>query len=207
MNTNLDISQLDFSKTSGDLLTVVAQDISSGKVLMLAFANKEAVEKTVETGEAHFFSRSRNELWRKGETSGNVLKVKGIKSDCDGDALLYLVDPVGPACHTGKESCFFSGDDLKTDAEFLFDLQKLIQSRKKEMPEGSYLASLFSEGLDRVAQKVGEEGVEVVISAKNDDREEFLGESADLLFHLMVLLAEKGESLDGVLEVLKKRQK
>jgi len=187
------------------LIPVIVQNITSGKVLMLAYANEEALTKTKETGFAHFYSRSRKKLWRKGEESGNTLKMKGIKSDCDQDAILYLVEPTGNTCHTGEESCFFRGDSQTTDVEFVCELEKIIEHRQKQGDETSYVHSLFTEGLDRIAQKVGEEAVETVISAKNDDDEDFLNESADLLLHLLILLRARKKSLIDIVTVLKER--
>lgn len=176
-------------------------------MLMLAYVNVEALKKTIETRSAHFWSRSRNCLWEKGATSGNTLEVKAIKTDCDNDSLLYLVRPSGPACHTGAVSCFFRGEEKETDAEFLSDLEQLLEQRKKADSEDSYVASLYAKGLDAIVQKVGEEAVEVVIASKNEDREAFLGESADLLFHFLVLLQKKDLSLAEVLAVLRERKK
>jgi phosphoribosyl-ATP pyrophosphohydrolase/phosphoribosyl-AMP cyclohydrolase len=201
-----DISSLQFSPEN-ELLPVVVQNYKTGKILMVAFANKEAVEKTIQTGFAHFWSRSRKKLWKKGEESGNTLKIIGIQTDCDKDALLYFVDPKGNTCHTGVESCFFRGSSFQTDAEFLGELENIIFCRQKEKSKNSYVASLFEKGLDRIAQKVGEEGIEVVIAAKNSDVDELLDESADLIFHLLVLLRKRQKSLHDVINVLKKRHK
>lgn len=195
---------LDFAKMNG-LLPAIIQDFASGKVLMLGFQNEEAFQKTQETGEVHFFSRTKNRLWKKGETSGNVLRVREVLKDCDSDSLLILVDAPAETCHTGSFSCF--GESKTADFSFLPDLENLIQSRKTEKPENSYLTSLFETGIDRIAQKVGEEAVETVIAAKNTDKEDFQNESADLLFHLLVLLAEKETRLSEILAVLKARKK
>jgi phosphoribosyl-ATP pyrophosphohydrolase/phosphoribosyl-AMP cyclohydrolase len=187
------------------LLPVIVQNIHSGKVLMLGYANAEALEKSHQTGLAHFWSRSRKKLWKKGEESGNILQIKAIKTDCDRDAVLYLVQPTGNTCHTGAESCFFHGDKQQTDSAFLYSLEKTIQQRKESMKKDSYVYSLFSDGIDRIAQKVGEEAVETVIASKNEDRDDFLNESADLLFHLLILLREKDLNLSDVIAVLKNR--
>ncbi len=205
MGTNFDITSLDFSKSADGLIPAIAQDCRSGKILMLAFVNREAVEKSMATGFAHFYSRSREKLWKKGEESGNILSITGIATDCDGDALIYSVESSAPACHTGERSCFFRGDEIVPAFETLAMLESTIKQRQVDMPEKSYVADLFRDGLDRIAQKVGEEGVETVIAAKNSDREECLNESADLLFHLLILLRFKECSLTEVLTVLKER--
>lgn len=197
------------------LVPVVAQDAETGAVLTLAYANREAVEKTLETGEAHFYSRSRRELWRKGATSGNTQKVLEVRLDCDGDALLYRVEPHGPACHTGEKTCFFtalagegiegsvSGPDEVGFGAMVERLAGVISERHREMPEGSYTASLFERGTERLAQKVGEEAVEVVIASLRDER--IAEESADLVYHLLVLLEERGVGIEEVAKVLSDR--
>jgi phosphoribosyl-ATP pyrophosphohydrolase/phosphoribosyl-AMP cyclohydrolase len=195
------------------LLPVVAQDAATGDVLTLAYANREAVEKTLATGEAHYFSRSRAELWRKGATSGNTQRVVEVRVDCDGDALLYRVEPHGPACHTGENTCFFttlSGDGAtKTTPEqigfgaMVERLAGTIAERHREMPEESYTAGLIRSGPERVAQKVGEEAVEVVIAALTEKR--LAEETADLVYHLLVLLEERGVGIEGVAGVLRDR--
>jgi len=187
------------------LVPVIAQDANTGAVLTLAYANREAVEKTLESGEAHYYSRSRQELWRKGATSGNTQKVVEVRLDCDGDALLYRVEPRGPACHTGEESCFFTtlAGERGSEPGFGVILERLsgtIAQRHRDMPEGSYTAGLLSRGTERVAQKVGEEAVEVVVAALRDGR--IAEETADLLYHLLVLLEERGVGTDEVAEVL-----
>lgn len=207
MSLDFDVSELDFSKSSDGLIPAIAQDHRSGKILMAAFVNRAAVEATVKSGFAHFFSRSRQRLWQKGEESGNTLQIVGIATDCDHDAVVYSVIPVGPTCHTGAESCFFHGDEVAPLSEILFSLDHLIAERQQTLPPDSYVADLFRSGIDRIAQKVGEEGVETVIAAKNPDRDAFVGESADLLFHLLVLLRSKDCSLDDVLARLKERSK
>jgi phosphoribosyl-AMP cyclohydrolase / phosphoribosyl-ATP pyrophosphohydrolase len=192
------------------LIPVVAQDASTGEVLMLAHANEEAVTKTLETGEAHYHSRSRGELWRKGATSGNTQRVVEVRLDCDGDALLYRVEPRGPACHTGEHSCFFtplaaSDRDGPNLGCTLTRLAGTIAERHREMTEDSYTAKLIGRGTERVAQKVGEEAVEVVIAALRGEK--LTEESADLLYHLLVLLEERGVSPEEVAKVLDERHR
>jgi phosphoribosyl-ATP pyrophosphohydrolase/phosphoribosyl-AMP cyclohydrolase len=192
------------------LVPVVAQDASTGEVLMLAYASREAVEKTIETGEAHYYSRSREEIWRKGETSGNTQKITGVRLDCDGDALLYKVEPAGPACHTGERSCFFtsladSDGELADLGRTLTRLAGTIAGRRREMPEGSYTAKLLDRGTGYTAQKVGEEAVEVVVAAL--EGEKLAEESADLLYHLLVLLEGRGVGVDEVARVLDERHR
>ena len=192
------------------LVPVVAQDANTGEVLMLAYANMEAVEKTVETGEAHYHSRSRGKIWRKGETSGNTQRVVEVCLDCDGDALLYRVEPSGPACHTGENSCFFTSlaNTYEKDSSLgrvLERLARTIAERRREMPEDSYTAELIGRGTERVAQKVGEEAVEVIIAALEGKR--LAEESADLLYHLLVLLEERGIKLAKVAKVLDERHR
>jgi phosphoribosyl-AMP cyclohydrolase / phosphoribosyl-ATP pyrophosphohydrolase len=197
------------------LVPVIAQDAAKGDVLTLAYANREAVEMTLASGEAHYYSRSRSELWRKGATSGNTQKVVEVRLDCDGDALLYMVEPRGPACHTGEESCFFTslagegvGVAAAGDHDILFGtmverLAGTIAQRHKEMPEGSYTVSLIEGGPERLAQKVGEEAVEVVIAALSGER--LSEEVADLVYHLLVLLEERGVGTEQVARVLHDR--
>jgi phosphoribosyl-AMP cyclohydrolase / phosphoribosyl-ATP pyrophosphohydrolase len=206
-----DLDSLRFD--ANGLLPVVAQDAATGDVLTLAYANREAVEKTISTGEAHYFSRSRAELWRKGATSGNTQRVVEVRVDCDGDALLYRVEPHGPACHTGENTCFFttlSGDGAtKTTPEqigfgaMVERLAGTIAERHREMPDESYTAGLIRSGPERVAQKVGEEAVEVVIAALTEKR--LAEETADLVYHLLVLLEERGVGIEGVAGVLRDR--
>jgi phosphoribosyl-ATP pyrophosphohydrolase/phosphoribosyl-AMP cyclohydrolase len=192
------------------LVPVVAQDANTGEVLMLAYASREAVEKTIDTGEAHYHSRSRGELWRKGETSGNTQRVVEVRLDCDGDALLYRVEPAGPACHTGEKSCFFtslqgSDEEAPDLGRTLGRLSETITGRHREMPEGSYTAKLFGRGTGYVAQKVGEEAVEVVVAALEDAK--LAEETADLLYHLLVLLEERGVGTEEVARVLDERHR
>ena len=197
------------------LVPVVAQDAATGDVLTLAYANREAVEKTLATGEAHFYSRSRGELWRKGATSGNTQRVVEVRLDCDGDALLYRVEPRGPACHTGERTCFFTtmagdgvgvatdGPDGLTLGTMVERLAGTIAQRHREMPQESYTAGLIRRGPERLAQKVGEEAVEVVIAALREDR--LAEETADLVYHLLVLLEERGVGTEVVAGVLRDR--
>lgn len=195
---------IDFSKLNG-LVPAIIQDDQTRKVLMLGFMNDEAYAKTVETGLVTFFSRTKNRLWTKGEESGNFLKVVKVLNDCDQDTLLILVNPVGPVCHTGTDTCW--GEENKGDVFFLNFLQNFIQKRFEEMPEGSYTTTLFKKGVNRMAQKVGEEAVETVIEATNGTDEMFLYEASDLIYHLIVLLTSKGYSLDDIGRELKKRHK
>jgi len=208
MKAQFDIDTLDFSKaTPNGLIPAVAQDVRSGKILMLAFVNQEAVEQSLVTGFAHFFSRSRDKIWKKGEESGNTLKITGIATDCDSDAVVYFVEPTGPTCHTGEDSCFFRGDPAASDPEWTAQLEKTIASRARDLPENSYISSLFQSGSDRIIQKVGEEAIETVIAAKNSDEQDFLSEAADLYFHFLVLLTAKGHTLSDIISILRKRQK
>jgi phosphoribosyl-AMP cyclohydrolase / phosphoribosyl-ATP pyrophosphohydrolase len=195
------------------LVPVIAQDADTGAVLTLAYANREAVEKTLESGEAHYYSRSREELWRKGATSGHTQRVVEVRLDCDGDALLYRVEPRGPACHTGEESCFFttlSGDGVGTSADvdlgaMVDRLAATIAQRHREMPEGSYTAKLLAGGREGAARKVGEEAVEVVVAALGDER--LAEEAADLIYHLLVLLEERDVGTGEVARVLRDRHR
>ncbi|CAH0344791.1 bifunctional phosphoribosyl-AMP cyclohydrolase/phosphoribosyl-ATP diphosphatase HisIE [Bacillus sp. CECT 9360] len=194
------------------LISAIVQDADSKEVLTLAYMNKESLQLSLEKGETWFFSRSRNELWHKGETSGNTQKIVEMKLDCDGDALIVLVKPTGPACHNGTTSCFTetvyqtdNASDNQTDATFLSELEALIAERKKSLPEGSYTTYLFEKGIDKILKKVGEEAAEVIIAAKNRSHEELSLETADLLYHLLVLLQEQELPLESVLTVLKQR--
>lgn len=195
---------LDFEKGSG-LLPAIIQDNQTGNVLMLGYMNAESLEKTKESGKVTFFSRSKNRLWTKGESSGNFLLVKSIKEDCDGDTLLIKADPQGPTCHTGSDTCF--DEENVGGISFLNQLTSTIEDRRDNPSDESYVSSLFKKGVNKVAQKVGEEAVEVVIEAKDDNEDLFLNESADLLFHQMVLLAYKGYKLEDVVKVLEGRHK
>ncbi len=190
-------------------MPVIIQDEATAKVLMLGYMNQEAYEKTVKEKIVTFFSRSKNRLWTKGETSNNFLHVKDILLDCDGDTLLIKAHPDGPTCHTGKDTCWFESN--KGSTAFIDHLRKTIKDRKNNPTDASYTASLFKKGTAKVAQKVGEEGVEIVIEAMKENtpenKELFLGEAADLLFHYLVLIEHKGYELDEVVDVLRKRHK
>lgn len=196
--------KLDFQKSAG-LIPAVIQDVTTNKVLMLGYMNEESLCKTQETGKVTFFSRSKNRLWTKGEESGNFLCVVSITPDCDNDALLIKVKPAGPVCHTGSDTCW--GEENHTDIAFLGYLQEFIAKRYVEMPEGSYTTSLFRKGVNRMAQKVGEEAVETVIEAVNGTEEGFLYEASDLVYHLIVLLTSRGYSLNDIAKELEKRHK
>lgn len=198
------------------LIPAVVQDARTKEVLTLAYMNEESLKRSVETGETWFFSRSRKELWHKGATSGHTQKITSIKYDCDGDALVVEVLPNGPACHNGTESCFteklFTNENLvleqttdEKSTDFLLLLEKLIKEREETKPEGSYTTYLFEKGVDKILKKVGEEASEVIIAAKNRDRDELKWEAADLIFHLLVLLQEQKLPLADVMKVLKKR--
>lgn len=193
-------SELNFTKMNG-LLPAIAQDADTGKVLMLGFMNEEALRKTKADKRVTFYSRSKQRLWTKGETSGNYLSLVDILQDCDNDTLLVKVRPHGPACHTGADTCFRE-KNVKSGVSFL---ENVISERKKNPKEGSYTNRLFDSGINKIAQKVGEEAVELVIEAKDNDRERFLNEAADLMYHYLVLLSAKGSSLADVEQVLRGR--
>ncbi len=194
--------ELDFDKMNG-LIPAIIQDNYTQKVLMLGFMNKEAYEKTVKTGKVTFFSRTKNRLWTKGEQSGNFLHVVSIKADCDNDTLLIMVHPDGPVCHTGTDTCW--GEKNEQGIMFLKELQDFIDRRRQEMPEKSYTTSLFNSGVNKMAQKVGEEAVETVIEACNGTDERLIYEGADLLYHLIVLLTYKGYRIEDLARELKER--
>lgn len=198
-------STLNFTKLNG-LIPAVIQHYQTGQVLMVGFMNEEAYTQTKETKKVTFYSRTKEKLWTKGETSGNFLNVKNILMDCDNDTLLIKVDPVGPTCHKGDYTCF-KEDPADFDISFIQTIFDLIKTRKQDMPVGSYTTSLFTEGLDRITQKVGEEAIETVIASKNDDMPEFIGEASDLLYHLMVLLVAKGVDMSDIVGKLKERHK
>lgn len=193
---------IDFAKYSDGLVPAIVQDNETDKVLMLGFMNQEAFAKTQETGKVTFYSRSKQRLWTKGEESGNFLNLKSLLVDCDNDTILVKVDPVGPVCHTGADTCW---NEKNTNDNFLQHLENVIEQRKQVAPDKSYVASLFKKGINKIAQKVGEEAVEVVIEAKDNDADLFLNESADLLFHYLILLNAKGYKLQDVIEILQKR--
>lgn len=196
--------QLDFNKMGG-LIPAIIQDNKTSKVLMLGFMNQEALTQTKDLGRVTFFSRTKNRLWTKGEESGNFLHVVSMAMDCDADTLLIKVDPVGPVCHTGAETCF--NEKNQEDILFIKRLQDLIDTRKKEMPEGSYTTSLFEKGTARIAQKVGEEAVETVIEAMANNDPLLLSEASDLIYHLLVLLSHKGYRIEDLAIELDKRHK
>ena len=196
--------KLDFEKMGG-LIPAIVQDNNTSKVLMLCFMNQEAYDETVSTGKVTFFSRTKNRLWMKGESSGNTLQVVSITADCDNDTLLIKAIPAGPVCHTGADTCF--GEKNVEDIMFLKYLQNFIERRRQEMPEGSYTTTLFQKGVNRMAQKVGEEAVETVIEATNGTEDGFIYEASDLVYHLIVLLTSKGLRLEDLARELKKRHK
>lgn len=203
------IEQVKFDERG--LVPVVAQNARTGEVLMLAWANADALRLTVESGRAHYWSRSRGELWKKGETSGNAQEVDDVRVDCDGDAVLYRVVQTGPACHTGERSCFFravDGNELAgaPDPRHVLDrIGATVEARHRDRPEGSYTTYLFAEGIDKVLKKVGEEAAETIIAAKNDGTEQLRAESADLLYHLVVLWRAKGLELGDLWAELDRR--
>jgi len=191
--------RVDFSKYSDGLVPAIIQDDATSKVLMLGFMNEAALAKTQELNKVTFFSRSKNRLWTKGEESGNFLLLKSISADCDDDSLLIKVDPVGPVCHTGADTCW---SEKNINSNFLFELEKIIVDRKNNPSEKSYTSSLFEKGINKIAQKVGEEAVELVIEAKDNDANLFKNEAADLLFHYLILLQAKGHSLGEIQDIL-----
>ena len=194
--------KINFDKTGG-LVPVIVQDVYTKVVLMLGYMNQEALDETLKSGKVTFYSRTRQRLWTKGETSGNFLLVKDLKVDCDQDTLLIKAEPMGPVCHTGADTCFKEENHSKT--AFIDKLRATIKDRKNNPSEKSYTASLFAKGINKVAQKVGEEAIEIVIEAKDDNKPLFMGEAADLLYHYLVLLEAKGYELDEVMEVLMER--
>lgn len=197
--------ELNFSKSPDGLLPAIIQDASTQTVLMLGYMNAEALKKTQETGKVTFYSRSKQRLWTKGEESGHFLQLVEMKEDCDQDTLLIQALPQGPTCHKGTDSCW--GADNQSQFGFFSELEKTIAQRKSADDDNSYVASLFRKGINKIAQKVGEEAVETVIEAKDDNAELFLNESADLLFHYLILLQAKGYQLRDIEQVLKARKK
>lgn len=190
------------------LVPVIIQNVKTKEVLTLAYANEEALQKTIDTNETWLYSRSRSELWNKGATSGNTQEVTAVRLDCDADAVIYEVIPNGPACHTGEASCFhetLAGTPDESKADMFLELTSLIEKREQEMPEGAYTTYLFEEGVDKICKKVGEEAAEVIIAAKNRDPQELAMETADLFYHVLVLLQEQKVGFDEVLDVLKER--
>jgi phosphoribosyl-ATP pyrophosphohydrolase/phosphoribosyl-AMP cyclohydrolase len=197
---------IDFSKSAHGLIPAIIQDIETKNVLMLGYMNAEAYQKTIDTQKVTFYSRSKQRLWTKGEESGNFLNLVDIKNDCDSDTLLIQAKPVGPTCHKGTDTCW--ANENKQDYGFISNLENTIKTRRENADsEKSYVASLFKLGINKIAQKVGEEAIEVVIEAKDDNDDLFLSESADLLFHYLILLQAKGFQLNDVVDVLKSRQK
>ena len=199
-----DIDRLDWQKMDG-LLPAIVQHAFDGRVLMQAYVNRESLLHSLETGRVTFWSRSRQALWTKGETSGNTLALRAAYGDCDGDCLLLLAEPAGPTCHRGSDSCFDNGRPVEPQLAFLARLRRLVEQREQERPEGSYTTQLFAAGVKRIAQKVGEEGVETALAAATGDRRELPEEAADLLFHLLVLLRASDIELEQVIGVLQAR--
>ncbi|PRZ02140.1 bifunctional phosphoribosyl-AMP cyclohydrolase/phosphoribosyl-ATP diphosphatase HisIE [Marinilabilia salmonicolor] len=197
--------QLDFSKLGNGLIPAIVQDAQTNVVLMLGFMNEEAFNKTQKEGKVTFYSRTKDRLWTKGEESGNFLNVVSITPDCDNDTVLIKANPVGPVCHTGTDTCF--AEVNKGNIDFLVHLQDLIDKRLQDMPEGSYTTSLFEKGINKIAQKVGEEAVETVIEAKDNNDDLFLNEVADLTYHTLVLLTAKNYRIEDVVKVLQERHK
>jgi phosphoribosyl-ATP pyrophosphohydrolase/phosphoribosyl-AMP cyclohydrolase len=193
---------VDFNKFQDGLVPAIIQDFSTNKVLMLGYMNKEAFDHTMSSTRITFFSRSKNRLWTKGEESGNFLELKSVLLDCDSDALLFKVQPLGPVCHTGADTCW---DETNRGDDFLEYLEDIIELRKKSTDASSYVKTLMDKGINKVAQKVGEEAVELVIESKDDDDEKFLNEAADLMFHYLILLNSKGHKLQSVKDILQKR--
>jgi phosphoribosyl-ATP pyrophosphohydrolase/phosphoribosyl-AMP cyclohydrolase len=193
---------INYNKYSDGLVPAIVQDHVTGKVLMLGFMNEEALNRTLEEGRITFFSRSKNRLWTKGEESGNLLLCRHIALDCDQDSLLIQAEPLGPVCHTGADTCW---NEKNEKEDFLVYLENIIDQRRRSGSENSYVAQLFSKGINKIAQKVGEEAVELVIEAKDQNESLFLDEAADLLFHYLVLLNAKGHNLQEVSNVLKER--
>jgi phosphoribosyl-ATP pyrophosphohydrolase/phosphoribosyl-AMP cyclohydrolase len=196
----IDIQKLNFDKTQG-LIPCIVQDVETNRVLMLGYMNQEALEKTLTEKKLTFYSRSKQRLWTKGETSGNYLHFIEAKMDCDNDTLLFKVNPDGPTCHTGSDTCFNEANEF-SGLEFL---ERIIQERKNKPKSGSYTNQLLDSGINKVAQKVGEEAVELIIEAKDNNRDLFLNEAADLMYHYLVLLTAKGYKLEEVISVLKQR--
>ena len=200
----VNLKELNFSKLNG-LIPAAITDKNTGQILMIGFMNKESLEKTIETNLVTFFSRTKNRIWTKGETSGNYLKLSEIKTDCDNDSLLIYAEPQGPTCHTGQYSCF--GIEKEPSLNFLNKLFDLIKNRKKNLPGNSYTAELFKSGENRIIQKFGEEAVETVIAAKNMDKNEIINEVSDLIYHLFVMLAQEGVEFSDIIGRLEERHK
>ncbi|MDE1314250.1 bifunctional phosphoribosyl-AMP cyclohydrolase/phosphoribosyl-ATP diphosphatase HisIE [Vibrio aestuarianus] len=198
--------RIDWDKVEG-LVPAIVQDFQSSQVLMMGYMNQEALQKTAQTGQVTFFSRTKQRLWTKGETSGNVLQLKNMALDCDNDTLLVKVNPIGPTCHTGTTTCWDADTQEESQMVWLHQLEQLLAARKSADPDSSYTASLYARGTKRISQKVGEEGVEVALAATSGDKAELVCESADLLYHLLVLLQDQGLSLSDVINKLKERHK
>jgi len=196
---------LDFNKNKDGLIPAIIQDNKTSKVLMLGYLNKESLSLTLSSETVYFYSRTKQRIWKKGEESGNELKFVSIKEDCDNDTVLIKVNPLGPVCHTGEDTCF---NEENQSIDFIDEIESVIEDRKNNPIDSSYVSSLFKKGTNKIAQKVGEEAIELVIESKDDDNERlFLNEGADLLFHYLILLQEKGYKLNDVLNVLKLRNK
>ncbi len=195
--------KIDFEKSGDGLVPAIIQDAATDKVLMLGYMNREAFKLTEASGKVVFFSRSRHKLWTKGETSGNFLFVKSIAADCDADTILIKAEPIGAICHTGADTCF---DEINKSENFLLELEKTIENRRENPSENSYTSQLFKAGINKIAQKVGEEAVELIIEAKDDNDELFKGEAADLLYHYIVLVQAKNLKLNDIFETLRRRQ-
>ena len=205
MKMSFDIDKVKFDDRG--LVPAVVQDARTREVLTLAYMNRQSLERTLETGQTWFWARSRKELWHKGETSGNTQDVVALAHDCDNDAIVVLVNPAGPACHTGARSCFAVEHDHEPAELVLHELYALIQQRERERPEGSYTTYLFDKGLDKILKKVGEESAETIIAAKNDDAKQLVAETADLLYHLLVMLVTRDIKLEDVRNELAQRRK
>jgi phosphoribosyl-ATP pyrophosphohydrolase/phosphoribosyl-AMP cyclohydrolase len=206
MNT-ADLKFDDLKFDGKGLIPAIVQDASTREVLTLAYMNRESLERTIETRETWFWSRSRNELWHKGETSGNTQQVVDLVADCDNDAIVVLVKPAGPACHTGARSCFDLPNQVEDLGGLLAGLYALVESRERERPEGSYTTYLFDQGIDKILKKVGEESAETIVAAKNDDAKPLVAEVSDLIYHLVVLLVARGVTLEQIREELAQRRK
>lgn len=195
---------LDYNKNKNGLVPAIIQDNNTLKILMLGYLNKESLSLTLSTNIVHFYSRTKQRIWKKGEESGNELHVVSLKEDCDNDTVLIKVNPVGPVCHKGDDTCF---EEVNKSENFIEILENVIQNRKNNLEESSYISNLFKKGTNKIAQKVGEEAVEMVIEAKDNNGRLFLNESADLLFHYLILLQDKGYKMKNVIDVLKSRSK
>lgn len=195
---------LDYNKNNDGLVPAIIQDNNTFKILMLGYLNKESLSLTLSTNIVHFYSRTKQRIWKKGEESGNELHVVSLKEDCDNDTVLIKVNPVGPVCHKGDDTCF---EEINKSENFIDILEGVIENRKNNLDESSYVSNLFKKGTNKIAQKVGEEAVEMVIEAKDNNGKLFLNESADLLFHYLILLQDKGYKMKNVIDVLKSRSK